>query len=334
MSGVRHVIYVDGFCGPGEYTGGEDGSPVLAAKRASEAAEQFPGFKATLFFIDQDQEVLAHLETLGSVAAPHQNVSINLLRGDFLGELDKILSYLKLHPRAPIFSFVDPFGFGQSPYEKLKLLMHNSSSELFINFMCGFMNRFKDHHDEDVRDKIREMIGIEDLSQFKSSSDPIGEMCRLFEINLRKLGKHTLKFAMRDEGNIRDNAFFFCGRNALGFKKIKEAMWRIDPIHGSEFSAHREQKNDARQVTLFEDTAYTAPLGRLLSDRFKGMKAVPTKTIFKWVNEETPTFLDRHARSELEYLLERQNITYSDPSPTARKRQRFHWPDRLLVTFE
>ncbi|HSR55213.1 MAG TPA: three-Cys-motif partner protein TcmP [Alphaproteobacteria bacterium] len=41
-----HVYYVDGFCGPGEYSGGEEGSPVIAARFASRTAKKisrFPG---------------------------------------------------------------------------------------------------------------------------------------------------------------------------------------------------------------------------------------------------------------------------------------------------
>lgn len=333
VSGIKHVIYIDAFCGPGAYTGGEKGSPVVAAERASEAATQFPGFKPTLFFIDQDRDALEHLAGLPPIANPHPNVSITIFNGEFLGELDKILSYLKRHPNSPTFSFVDPFGFGQSPYEKLKLLMHNRSSELFINFMCGFMNRFKTHRDDDVRQKIMDMIGTADLDAITSASDPIDKMCALFEQNLRRLGRHTSRFAMRDEGNIRDNAFFFCGNNALGLKKIKEAMWVVDPIHGSEFSAHRQAKIVPGQVSLFDPEPYTAPLSHLIRKKFAGLKYVAVKDIFRWVVEETPTYLERHARMELEHMYGRGEITVHDPGAKTIKRQKFKWPERLMLTF-
>jgi three-Cys-motif partner protein len=32
LGGFRYVVYVDGFAGPGRYSGGEDGSPVVALK--------------------------------------------------------------------------------------------------------------------------------------------------------------------------------------------------------------------------------------------------------------------------------------------------------------
>ena len=30
----QRIVYLDGFCGPGRYKGGEDGSPIIAIKQA------------------------------------------------------------------------------------------------------------------------------------------------------------------------------------------------------------------------------------------------------------------------------------------------------------
>jgi len=329
----QHIVYLDAFCGPGQYSDGEDGSPVIAARLANDAAKAYPGFKATLLLIDQDEKALTHLKALPEISSPHPNVEIKVFSGKFSDELEKVLQYLKAHPNSPTFSFIDPFGFGHSPFERIKLLMHNESSELFINFWCGYMNRFKEHQDEDVVEKIRAMAGIEDLTPFINAPDPIDKLCSLFETNLKTLGRHTLKFAMRDEGNIRDNAFFFCGRQARGFEKIKEAMWKIDPINGSEFSAHADKKNDPNQITLFELGPQTAKLSRFLLDKFKGRRNVPVNEIFNWVIEETPNFLGKHARTELELMLGRAEISYIDPQPGSRKRAENQWPPRLLISF-
>lgn len=333
VKNYKHVVYLDGFCGPGKYIDGEDGSPVIAARLASEAAKTYPGFKATLLLIDQDENALAHLKTLPEISSPHPNVEIIVFSGKFSTELDKILIYLKSHPNSPTFSFIDPFGFGHSPFQKIRLLMHNESSELFINFWCGYMNRFKEHQDEEVVDKIRAMVGIEDLTPFVTAADPIEKLCSLFEANLKTLGRHTLKFAMRDETNIRDNAFFFCGRQPRGFEKIKEAMWKIDPINGNAFSAHAEKKNDPTQISLFELGPQTAKLSSFLKEQFKGRRNVPVTEIFKWVIEETPNYLTKHARTELELMLGRSEISYSDPQPSARTRGVNQWPPRLLISF-
>jgi three-Cys-motif partner protein len=332
--GFRHVYYIDGFCGPGKYLGGEEGSPVIAARLASSTAQRYPEFKVALIFIDKNPKALMHLETLGEIKNKHPNVRIDLKEGAFAYEIENIIKILNQNPNSPTFSFIDPFGFGQSPFEKLKLLMHNQSSEIFVNFMCGFMNRFKEHENEEIKGKIKDMVGEEDLSNIINATESIDAFCIAFENNLKSIARYTLKFMMRDEKNIRDNAFFFCGSNAMGFKKIKEAMWKVDPEHGNSFSAHREAAKNELQTSLFEITPQTHFLSEMLQEKFNGRQSVSVKEIFKWVVEETETFLECHARIELEYLLEKGIIkSITDPSGSTRMRRANNWPERLLLSF-
>lgn len=330
----KHVIYIDGFCGPGKYLEGEEGSPLIATRLANSMAQKYPGFKATLIFIDENPFALEHLATLAAVKKPHPNVTVEIKRGKFAEEVGSILDYLKQNQTSPTFSFVDPFGFGQSPYEKLKLLMHNEHSELFINFWCGFMNRFKEHPDLEVTQKIKDMIGSNDLLSVINAADPIEALCNLFETNLKNIGRFTLKFAMRDEGNIRDNAFFFCGRQPRGFEKIKEAMWKLDPEHGNEFSAHLNKKDKIAPATLFDREPQTAKLSRLLVEKFKGKNNISVDRVFKWVVEDTNNFLPKHARVELERLLSRNEIAFFDPDSSKPKRKSNTWAGRLLLSFK
>ncbi|MFH1158006.1 MAG: three-Cys-motif partner protein TcmP [Pseudomonadota bacterium] len=333
-NGFKHVIYIDGFCGPGEYTTREEGSPVIAARIANSTAQKSPGFKATLFFVDKNSKVLQHLKSTNAIKNLHPNVDVQIKEGVFAQEIDSILLYLKKNPKSPTFSFIDPRGFGQSPFEKLKPLMHNESSELFINFMCGFMNRFKEHKDEKVIQKIKEMVGSDDLTAIINANDPIDKLCEVYETKLKSLGEYTFKVSMRDEGNVRDNTFFFCGRQLLGFQKIKEAMWKIDPEHGNSFSAHGELKKSAPQKDFFDEPEpQTSKLSSLLIQHYAGEKDVPIEDIFRWVTEET-AFLPTHARMELENLCERGQITYRDPSNIGRKRRRNTWADGWLISFK
>lgn len=337
--GFQHVIYIDGFCGPGKYRDGESGSPLIATRIANATAQVFPNFKATLIFIDEDADALEHLSSLDDIKNLHPNVTIQIRQGKFSEEVDEILSYLKKNSGSPTFSFIDPFGFGHSPLTKLKLLMHNEHSELFINFWCGFMNRFKEHPDDDIKARIKEMVGVSDLTPIVDAYDSIEAFCLLFEEKLKELGKFTLKFAMRDEGNIRDNAFFFCGRQPRGFEKIKEAMWKIDPERGNEFSAHLEKKVLTNvQTDLFSGpvskTAQTSVLSSDLLKKFGGTKDVPVTEIFRWVIEETGSFLPKHCRVELENLLDRKLISFSDTRGSSRKRKKNTWPEGINVSFK
>lgn len=335
LKGYRHVIYIDGFCGPGEYLGGEEGSPVIAARLASATAQKFPGFRATLIFIDQDVNALNHLQSIDAIKGLHSNIKIDVKQGDYSKELESTMTYLKENPTSPTFSFIDPFGFGQSPFEEIRHLMHNDHSELLINFWVGFMNRFKRHPHEGVIQKIKGMVGSDNLTPIINAKDPIKEFCEEFEGNLKQVGRFTLKFMMRDEGNIRDNAFFFCGKHRRGFEKIKEAMWKVDPVQGNSFSAHSGAKAKSNGQTNLFDTFKArdqiAELGEILLGQFKGRSGLPVKDISNWTIEETESFLPTHARKSLEWLFENNKTTFIDPE--GRKRRAGTWPDRLLVTF-
>lgn len=331
-NGFRHVFYVDGFCGPGKYLGGEDGSPVIASRLANSTAQKYPGFKATLIFVDSEPKAIEHLNTLTAIKRHHSNIRIDVKQGAFAEEVDGIVSELVGKPNSPVFSFIDPFGFSHSPFESLQLLMKNRRSEIFVNLWCGFMNRFKEHSDDQITQNIKDMVGEKDLGAIIQSDDPIETICLAFENNLRAIGGYTLKFMMRDEGNIRDNAFVFCGKHARGFQKIKEAMWKVDPIHGSSFSAH--SSGGAIQEDMFATGPQTQALFGLIQGEFGGRSGVSVEEIFDWVIKKTDSFLPRHARIELEMLHEKGAITkIHDPTGKKRKRAKNAWPKRLLLDF-
>ncbi len=209
--------------------------------------------------------------------------------------------------------------------------MHNKSSEVFVNLMCGFLNRFMNHEHEDVIEKIKHIIGEDNLDDIKNNEDSIGTLCQIFENKLKNIGQFTLKFLMRDETNVRDNALFFCSNNATGFKKIKEAMWNVDDEYGNSFSVYRESSKIQSQANLFEIGPQTHLLAVLIQKQFRGCQNVSVKEIFKWVIEET-SYLDSHARIELENLWEKGLITNYD-DPESRPRRSNAWPERLLLTF-
>jgi len=333
-SGFKHVYYIDGFCGPGQYLDGEEGSPVIATRLADSIARKYPGFRASLIFVDSEPRALSHLRTISTIKNHHSNIHIDVKKGIFADEIDGIVGELARHPKSPTFSFIDPFGFSHSPLEKLKKLMHNDSSEMFVNFMCGFINRFKEHDDDKITRQIKDIVGEDDLRNMINAEDSIGAICVAFERNLKKIGPFTLKFMLRDEQNIRDNALFFCGRHAKGLEKIKEAIWKVDPIFGSSFSAYKELLHGEIQRDMFGAGPQTQALSRMLIDRYAGRNNIAVGGIFSWVIEKTDNFLPRHARKELEVLCQQGFITrITDPSNPTRKRAKNTWPKQLLLEF-
>lgn len=57
---AERVLFVDGFAGPGEYSGGEEGSPTIAIRAALEHKARF-AVPVRLVFIEVDPERHQHL---------------------------------------------------------------------------------------------------------------------------------------------------------------------------------------------------------------------------------------------------------------------------------
>src|ERR1700676_263902 len=48
----REILFIDGFAGPGEYTNGKEGSPVIALKAALDHAISFP-IPVRMLFVEE-----------------------------------------------------------------------------------------------------------------------------------------------------------------------------------------------------------------------------------------------------------------------------------------
>jgi len=56
----EEVLFIDGFAGPGEYAGGEPGSPIIALTTALEHSQPFPA-PINFLFIERDADRFKHL---------------------------------------------------------------------------------------------------------------------------------------------------------------------------------------------------------------------------------------------------------------------------------
>ena len=52
-SGSSRVVYIDGFCGPGQYNGGEPGSPIIALREALHHSQRLSTKELIFLFIDE-----------------------------------------------------------------------------------------------------------------------------------------------------------------------------------------------------------------------------------------------------------------------------------------
>lgn len=324
------IAYLDGFCGRGEYADGEQGSPLIAVRFANSVAAKRGDLTISVILVDKIKKNIDHLKTLDPIRKPHPNVKIHAIHGSFDDTVLGIFDRLSVPSSAPTFSFVDPYGLIKDPNKTFERLVRNQSSELFINFMEGYVNRFLNHRSEKTRDTFISAIGKKSAERVLAAADGIAAISNEYTNILRSFGQYVRTFQMRDEKNVRDNTFFFCGNNRQGFKKIKEAMWKIDPVNGSEFSAYTfvQQK---LQGNMLEGEPDRHGLKIEVLQQYSGCKNVAIKDLKFWVDFKSERFLYKHLRYVLEDLVAVGTVVYQPP--TSRKRAKNTWPQGSLFSF-
>jgi three-Cys-motif partner protein len=87
----KRILYLDGFCGPGEYTGGEKGSPIIALETAlNHIYEPVRQANISWVFIDEDKNSIEHLKSIINNMDIVDNYNIKLRVSTFAETVEEI----------------------------------------------------------------------------------------------------------------------------------------------------------------------------------------------------------------------------------------------------
>lgn len=324
----QRIVYIDGFCGPGRYKGGEDGSPIIAIKKALNHFGRLQNREISFIFIDEREDRIDHLKSeIASMNIP-QNFFIHTEVSEFEKTVGQILSDLKSKNLnlAPTFAFVDPFGFKGIPFSLIKELLNNPKTEVFINIMADFINRFVEHPDANTRQHIIDLFGTNQALQIIADGDNRLETLRqLYQAQLGTCAKHVRYFEMQDEQGRLIYYLFFASKHPLGFVKMKEAFWKVDPESGFHFS---DKTNPAQMILLSTDPS--RDLIKIITQRFSG-KRVKVSEIQRFVEEDT-SYISKHMRQALKFMETDGTISVEAFKSDGSKRTR-GFPDGVIVNF-
>ena len=293
----QRVNYIDGFAGPGEYEGGEPGSPLLAIEAAKYHVEHgtlAPNVTINFIFVEANPDFAQHLQgKLDTLSRPAQ-FKAGVIEGEFAAVIGNSLDDLEKESKllAPTFAFVDPFGFSGIPFDLMARILAHPKCEVFVNIMIEFINRFLEHPNDRVVGHFPTTFGTPDvLSIPKQSGDRIGALLSLYRRQLRSKAKFVGQFDMHGRKDQKNYSLFFASNSPKGFEKMKEAMWSVDKAEGGKFSDFEpgatNQSSLLLNLALWDD----------MLARFRGQK-VPMANLERFVIEETD-YLPKHARSAL-----------------------------------
>ncbi|MGQ0669516.1 MAG: three-Cys-motif partner protein TcmP, partial [Actinomycetota bacterium] len=234
LGGHPRIVVIDGFCGPGEYVGGEEGSPIIALRAYLDHAhrDRMTG-ELVFLFIESHRDRARYLE---EVALPRlgklsDNVKADVRRGRFDETMEAVLGALDEHGKrlAPTFAFLDPFGFSDTPMAVIHRILQHPRSELMVTFMIEPVNRFLAHPSEKVAARYDELFGDPGWRHLLDQGNRLDAIGDFYGQQLGQRAKYVWSFRMLDTGNRPVYDLFFGSNHLEGWKKMKRAMWAVDP---------------------------------------------------------------------------------------------------------
>jgi three-Cys-motif partner protein len=305
--------YIDAFAGPGVYSGGEPGSPVIAIETAL-AHSSRPKGRVNFLFIEKDAERAAILTQeltrkfpVGSLPAEWGWTVEN---GEFATVIEQGLNEIeaKGSQLAPTLAFLDPFGFSgwDLPMRTVARILASPRCEVFVTFMSGFASRFPEVVPPETLNRLFDDNGWQGVTSL-SGEARTEFLLRQYERCLRERAgaRYTRSFEMRSaQGRVIYN-MVFATKHLKGMEAMKEAMWEIDPRGTYRFS----DRTDPNQSFLIEfdpgpDPHWVPIAAGLVGSRYAG-KTISREEVHDFVVAET-AFPDRAAtlrRLEHEGLL-------------------------------
>jgi three-Cys-motif partner protein len=313
-----HLVFVDGFAGPGRYSEGEEGSPVIAIKAVIEQPRPIKA-KVDFHFIELDERRSAHLATEIEVLKLPSNVTTKIHGGRaFQDAFPEVWDSYAPRPgrsRPPTFVFIDPFGF-KIPFSYVAEILRAQSCEVLITFMFEEINRFLSQGQQP--DNFDDLFGCRDWRDGINIKLPSERVKFLHDLYQRQLtqaagANYVRSFAMRNERNSMDYFLFFATNNELGLRKMKEAMWRVDESGTYAFS----DATDPNQSVLFSAEPDRQLLTRLVVNKFAGGETTLNE-IERFVVRNTP-FRETHYKKVLQALEEAEKIVSINPAAKRRR---------------
>jgi three-Cys-motif partner protein len=322
------LVLVDGFAGPGRYTTGEDGSPLVMLKAFLEHNHrQLITAELVYLFIEEREDRAAHLlEEINELELP-ASVKWEVISGNFeqiFGSQIKLLQEQE-QQLAPTFAFIDPFGYTDAPMDLTGSILEFRKCEVLVYVPLPHINRFVGKSDQRAAmtalfgtDGWREALGLSGAERRRFLHD-------LFREQLRGQGEinYVRSFEIVTKGGASGYHLFFGTGHEAGLKAMKTAMWSIDPVEGRRFRDSTAQG----QLVLMNPEPDLGPLDHAIRDHF-GTRTFTIDQAEGFALTETP-YLPKHIRKgclipaedagELEIL-------------SARKRKRTY-PDATRMRF-
>lgn len=286
------LLLVDGFAGPGRYEGGEDGSPIIMLKAFLDHSDRAAIERTTLryVFIESHRGRFAHLQAQLDAIQPDLpgNVHVVAIPGEYGDVMPTLIA--DASARVPTFAFLDPFGYADTKLRLTSDILGFPRCEVLIYVPTRHLARFVGHPDTvnafDVLYGSREWEEAIDLD----GDARLKHLRSLFERSLSTSAEFTRRFeVITEKGGGYD--LYFASNAPIGLVKMKEAMWKVDPVHGRAF----RHVPEGPQLTIFGSEPDTTPLQHALRIHF-GLESFMVEDAELFVDRSTDFLAASHLK--------------------------------------
>jgi three-Cys-motif partner protein len=304
---TSHLVFIDGFAGPGVYTQGEPGSPVVMVREYLRATRD-PDTTLHCFFVEGNKKRAEELEArVDGFRGP--KCLIDVLHGDYADHYDHIMRKVDALPEPAVFAFLDPFSAVDDPDLAVDVVVR-PRSEALVYLPVGHFARFLDQANME-----RTLNGVFGDARWKVLKGQSTAEIRkgLVEIYAQRLaepgsGEHgrfyVETFAIQP-GKGERYYLFFATKHAKAVEAMREAMWHLDPANGRLF--------DARSPSQRSLDVWKPGLSDDIHRRFPKGATFDFEEAWRFVVDERPPFDKKRLRAALTYLREAGLIQVIDP---------------------
>ena len=326
----KRVLFIDAFAGPGEYSRGEVGSPVIAIRTFLEhRSRKMMTGDINFMFIEKDARRAQNLEQVttrlqGDLPSDCQT---HVFNGTFTDKMTDVLNAIDSQKRtlAPSFVMVDPFGVSDTPMSLIKRILENPKSEVYISFMYEAINRFK--ATPEFSNPLDELFGCREWRNGIKETDDLKRKSffyGLYKSQLKASGaKYVLQFDLH-EGQRLKYALFFATNHPLGCDRMKQAMWKVAP-----FGDFRFRSGLKNQLFLGPEIVDFSPLKDALLNEFGLNQWVTIELVEQFMSSDKTEFHTEQYKQVLRDMEDREEV-YVDQESRSR---RGTFPDGTLFMF-
>lgn len=313
----RRVTYLDAFAGPGEYDGGEEGSPAMALRslleHGSRANMRLSPDRVTLIFLEKEARRVAHLRhLLETMFGPLADLPVTVMieQGEAERDALRLLNQVGAWGQ-PILAIIDSWSNVGVPLSAIERIANNIASETIVTFGPTWFSRREDQDPEKL-DAI--FGGGQYWSLTPEEWSPERRREYWLETYRRALVRagHTFPLGFQVVPATGQPLHLIFGTGSpKGVAEFKAAMWRVDRSDGMKFydprcQAGKREAFDEANPTLFDVLNEGKPDDELLDYIAQRLSQGPAtvEEIGQYLLLETARWRVRDARPALTWLIE------------------------------